>query len=96
MDLMKGPYRMVIESPKKRKIVDEKGILQYFDLIRLKHPAFVNQYKHFMAVIDDEEKPRFTIEDEINMHMVMKDVVSLLSKKDSVSLVKMRARDYNE
>jgi hypothetical protein len=41
-----------------------------------------------MAVIEDEEKPRFTIKDEIKMHMVMKDVVSLLKKKDSASFSK--------
>jgi predicted dehydrogenase len=88
MDLMKAPYRMVVEYNNKRKIVDKKGIRQYLDLIRLKHPAFINQYKHFVSVIENQTKSRFSIEDEIIMHKVMNKIVSLLSKNNLANLRK--------
>jgi predicted dehydrogenase len=80
MDLMKRPYRVSIEAGGRRRTMDKPGLGKYIDLIRIKHPAFTNQYIHFVGVVEGEEEPRFTVDDEIKMLRVMDDVVGMLSE----------------
>jgi predicted dehydrogenase len=82
MDLMKRPYRVSIESPKGKRSIDEKGLRKYLDLIRLKHPAFEGQYRHFHGLVEGVEPARFTIDDEIGMLRVVEEVEMLLSETD--------------
>ncbi len=82
MDLMKRPYRVSIESPKGKRSVDKKGLRKYLDIIRLKHPAFEEQYRHFHGLVEGSEPARFTIDDEIAMLLVMEEVERLLSETD--------------
>ncbi len=82
MDLMKFPYRVSVESPRGKRREDEKGFSQYLDLVRLRHPAFVGQYRHLVGVIEGEEAPLFTVDDEIGMLRVMEEVVGVLSEID--------------
>ena len=82
MDIMKFPYRVIVESSKGKKKIDEKGLRQYLDLIRLRHPAFSVQYRHFVNTVKGFEAPIFTIENEIGMLQVMVEVSEALSEID--------------
>ncbi len=82
MDLMKRPYRVSIESPRGKRSIDEKGLRKYIDIIRLKHPAFERQYRHFHNLVEGSEPARFTIDDEIAMLRVVEEVERLLSETD--------------
>lgn len=82
MDIMKFPYRVLVESSKGKKKIDEKGLGQYLDLARLRHPAFAAQYRHFVKTVEGSEAPLFTVEDEIGMLQVMGEVVETLSETD--------------
>jgi predicted dehydrogenase len=82
MDLMKFPYRVSVESPEGKRKLGERGLVQYLDLIRLRHPAFVGQYRHLVGTIEGSEAPLFTVDDEIGMLRVMEEVVDRLSGDD--------------
>ena len=82
MDVMKFPYRVSVESPRGKRKVDKKGFSQYLDLARLRHPAFVGQYRHLVGAIEGSEAPLFTVDDEIGMLRVMGEVVGILSETD--------------
>ena len=82
MDLMKFPYRISVESTRGKRRIDEKGLGQYLDLVRLRHPAFVGQYRHLVGAIDGSEAPLFTVDDEMGMLRVMGEVVGVLSETD--------------
>jgi predicted dehydrogenase len=82
MDLMKFPYRVSVESPRGKRKVDKKGFSQYLDLVRLRHPAFVGQYRHLVGTIEGSEAPLFTVDDEMGMLRVMGEVVGILSETD--------------
>ena len=61
------PFTVEIENDEGLKVVNEKGLSWYLDLIRLKHPSFQNQYKHFVDLVNNGGHPRITIQDEINL-----------------------------
>jgi predicted dehydrogenase len=82
MDLMKFPYRVYVESPEGKRKLDERGLVQYLDLIRLRHPAFVGQYRHLVGAVAGSEAPRFTVDDEMGMLKVMGEVVEIMSETD--------------
>ena len=82
MDLMKFPYRVSVESPLGKRRIDERGLGQYLDLVRLRHPAFAGQYRHLVGAVSGSEAPRFTVEDEMGMLRVMGEVVEILSETD--------------
>lgn len=82
MDLMKFPYRVSVESPEGKRKLDERGLGQYLDLVRLRHPAFAGQYRHLVGVVAGSEAPRFTVDDEMGMLKAMGEVVEILSETD--------------
>ena len=82
MDLMKFPYRVSVESPEGKRKLDDRGLVQYLDLVRLRHPAFVGQYRHLVGAVEGSEAPRFTVDDEMGMLRVMGEVVEILSETD--------------
>ena len=82
MDLMKRPFRIVVESPRGRRSIDKEGLTKYLDIVRLKHPAFVGQYRQLHNLVEGSEPARFTIDDEIGMLRIMGEVERLLSETD--------------
>lgn len=77
-DLFRSPYSLILESGKmKKKICIRRGLGQYLDLLRAKHPSFVGQYRHLYKVIMREEEPRITLNDEIEMIKIMKNVENI-------------------
>jgi len=82
MDLMKAPHRVTVKSPAGRRVFDKKGLGKYLELARLRHPAFREQYRHFAAVVEGSESPRFTVDDEAEMLGLMAEVVGRLDETD--------------
>jgi hypothetical protein len=82
MDLMKAPHRVTVKSPAGRRVFDKKGLGKYLELARLRHPAFRDQYRHFAAVVEGSESPRFTVDDEAEMLGLMAEVVGRLDETD--------------
>ena len=62
--------------------IDKEGLMKYIDIVRLKHPAFVGQYRHLHGLVQGSEPARFTIDDEIGMLRIMGEVERLLSETD--------------
>ena len=80
MEMMKAPYRVLVKTSTGVRTLDRKGFSKYLDLVRLKHPAFVGQYKHFASVVEGSVEPRFTVEDEAMMLGLMENVASKLAE----------------
>ena len=83
IDLMKAPYGITIKSNKGKRRIGGMKLSQYLQLIQLKHPAFPEQYRHLIKVIEMKEVPKFTIDDEIKMMKVLENVVQLLKEKET-------------
>lgn len=78
VDLFRAPYNLILESENnKKKISMKRGLGQYLDLLRAKHPSFVGQYLHLYKVIIGEEEPRIDLEDEIEMIKVMEKIENI-------------------
>jgi len=86
MDLMKSPRSLSVKSPKGNRKMGG-GLGQYVDLVQLKHPAFVGQYRHLVGVVEGREEPRFTVDDEIEMLKVMDKVVEILSESQRSEVI---------
>ena len=82
-ELMRSPYSVTIESGGvKRKIDEKKGLKLYLDLLRFKHPSFQNQYRHLCRLVEGSDKPRITIDHEVNMIQMIEEVIKHLSETD--------------
>ena len=79
-DLMINPYTVTLESEYGKKKFTDRGFDWYIDLIKLKHPSFVNQYKHFEQLTKDGVFQRISIEDEISIINMIGQVSEWLSR----------------
>jgi len=52
------------------------------DLLRFKHPSFQNQYRHLCRLVEGSDKPRITIDHEVNMIQMIEGVIKHLSETD--------------
>ncbi|MGD2201724.1 MAG: Gfo/Idh/MocA family oxidoreductase [Candidatus Bathyarchaeota archaeon] len=82
VELMKSPYSVSVDTPQGSRKIGGRGLGWLLDLVRLKHPAFVGQYRHLVRAVRGEELPRFTVEDEGGMLGVMDEVIGLLPERD--------------
>jgi hypothetical protein len=83
IDLMKAPYGVTIKSNKGNRRIGGMSLSKYLQLIQLKHPAFPEQYRHLINVLEMREMPKFTIVDEIKMMKVLENVIQLLREKET-------------
>lgn len=83
MELMRSPFSVDIESDIAIERINlKKGLGKYLDLLRLKHPSFEMQYHHLYNLIEGLEEPKITLNDEIKIISVIKEVVKRLSNND--------------
>jgi len=73
-DFAINPYSYTIEDNGGKTKTSERGISWYLDLVQFKHPSFPEQYRHLDRLVHGGEEPRITIDDEIAMLKVMKEI----------------------
>jgi predicted dehydrogenase len=73
-DFAINPYSYTVETGGKKTKTSERGIDWYIDLALFKHPSFPEQYKHLDKLVQEGGEPRISIEDEIAMLSVMKEM----------------------
>lgn len=84
-DLIRMPFGYKIEIGGERKeVFGKKGLKVYLDLLRFRHPGFVNQYSHFRKVVMKNEPPRFTMDDEIAMIKMMQNALHYLTRNNGL------------
>ncbi|MGQ9679831.1 MAG: Gfo/Idh/MocA family protein [Candidatus Bathyarchaeia archaeon] len=82
-DLIRMPYGYKANiKGDKREVFERKGFKVYFDLLRFRHPGFVNQYSHFNKVVAKDELPKFTIDDEIDIIRMMQNTLLYLAENN--------------
>lgn len=80
LDLMRSPQSFkLVSGDETTKISLEGGFRQYLKLLRLEHPAFRNQYLHFLHVIEGKEKPLLSLDDEANIVKTIEEASSRIS-----------------
>jgi predicted dehydrogenase len=80
LDLMRSPQSFkLLSGDMVTKINLEGSFRQYLKLLRLEHPAFRNQYLHFLHVIEGKETPLISLGDEVNIVKTMEEVSSQIS-----------------
>jgi hypothetical protein len=82
-DLMMRPYTLNMKTEKGNQSLNlgEKWYTSIFEVIRFKHPSFKNLYEHFEKLSRFNEEPRISIDDEIQMLKVIKQVSEWLEAK---------------
>lgn len=79
-DLMINPYSVTVETENGKEKHTDRGLDWYLDLVQLKHPSFVNQYRYFEQLTKSETHPRITIEDEISIIKMIEQVSQWLKE----------------
>ena len=79
-DLMINPYSVTVETEYGKEKHVDRGLDWYLDLVKLKHPSFINQYRYFEQLTKGEHTPRITIEDEISIIKMIEKVSEWLKE----------------
>jgi len=79
-DLMINPYSVTVETENGKEKHTDRGLDWYLDLVQLKHPSFVNQYRHFEQLTKGETHQRISIEDEVSIINMIEQVSAWLKE----------------
>jgi len=81
MDLLKTPYNVtVVAEGEKKTIQMGRRILQYFDVLRNKHPSYINEHVHFLNCVEKSEKPRITVDDDIELVKTLSETMAFFKE----------------
>ena len=64
MDLMRNPWTLTLKRDGETRRIGGGGLSRYFKLLRMRHPSFTRQYRHFHRIVRGLEEPRVTMEAE--------------------------------
>ncbi|HDI53181.1 MAG TPA: Gfo/Idh/MocA family oxidoreductase [Candidatus Bathyarchaeota archaeon] len=64
MDLMRNPWTLTLKRGGETRRIGGGGLSRYLKLLRMRHPSFTRQYRHFYRVVRGMETPRVTMEAE--------------------------------
>jgi predicted dehydrogenase len=78
-DFAINPYKYVVEVDGVKTTKSGRGLDWYLDLAQFKHPSFPEQYRHLDKLIHEGGVPRITIEDEIAMLSVMREMGDIIA-----------------
>ncbi len=67
MDLMRNPWTLTLIRGGKRRKIGGGGLGRYLRLLRMRHPSFTRQYRHFYRVVRGLEEPRLAMEAEMSI-----------------------------
>jgi len=73
-DFAINPYSYTVEANGAKRKTSERGIGWYLDLAQFKHPSFPEQYRHLDKLVHEGGEPKISIDDEIAMLRVMKEM----------------------
>jgi predicted dehydrogenase len=84
-DPMRKPYTVNMKTEKGNQNFNlgAKWWTSLSEVIRFKHPSFKNLYEHFERLSSFKEEPRISIDDEIQMLKVMRQVSEWLEAKSN-------------
>jgi predicted dehydrogenase len=80
-DFAINPYSYTVDAGGTKTTTSSRGADWYLDLVRFKHPSFVEQYKHLDKLVHEGGEPRITVDDEIAMLRVMGEIGDRLTAK---------------
>ncbi len=73
-DFAINPYSYTLEAGGRKTRTSERGVGWYIDLVQFKHPSFTEQYRHLEHLVREGGKPKITVDDEVAMLGVMKEL----------------------
>ncbi len=68
MNLLRTPYNMTVtKNGESKTTVMGPRLRQYIDVLRFKHPSYINEHLHFLKCADGESQPRVSVDDGIEL-----------------------------
>ena len=78
MDILKTPYNLTIVKDGKEKTMHMgRRIRQYLDVLRFKHPSYLNEHLHFSKCVEGMEKLRVTVDDGLEVVKTLSEIIPL-------------------
>jgi len=68
MNLLRTPYNMTVKkNGETETMIMGPRLRQYIDVIRFKHPSYINEHQHFLKCADGEAQPQVSVNDGIEL-----------------------------
>ena len=78
MDLLKTPYNITIVKDGEEKTMHMgRRLRQYLDVLRFKHPSYLNEHLHFSKCVEGMEKLRVTVDDGLEVVKTLSEIIPL-------------------
>ena len=78
MDLLKTPYNLTVLKDGEVKTVHMgRRFHQYVDVLRNRHPSYLNEQLHFLECVEGSEKARVTIDDGVELVKTLSEIMTI-------------------
>jgi uncharacterized protein (DUF362 family) len=84
MDLLRTPYNLKVtfENHEAQTLSMGRGIRQYFDVMRFRHPSYEMEHFHFFDCVKNEKEPQVSIEKGIQLVRAVNQVLTHLEQRE--------------
>lgn len=83
MDLLRTPYnlKVTLENHEAQTLSMRRGIRQYFDVMRFKHPSYEMEHLHFFDCVKNGKEPQVSIEEGVQLVRAVNEVLTHLEQR---------------
>ncbi len=82
MDILRAPYSLtIIKKGEKEKIHLGRRFTQYIDVLRGKHPSYLNEQKHFVDLMLGETEQRVTVKSGFELVRTLDNILKKLDER---------------
>jgi len=86
LDVLRTPYNItVVKDSEAQTTFMGRRLRQYIDVLRFKHPSYINEHLHFLNCIEKGAEPQVTVDDGIELIKTLTEVTECFQGKTCVS-----------
>jgi len=87
MDLLRTPYNFtVVKDGETHTTNMGKGVRQYVDVFRNRHPSYENEHRHFLDCVEKGVQPQVTVDDGIELVSTLSQVMTCFEGRASAPI----------
>ena len=86
LDLLRTPYNVTLVKDGEAHTTNMgKGLRQYIDVFRSRHPSYENEHRHFLDCVKKGAQPQVTVDDGVQLVNTLSEVIAHFEGKTSAT-----------
>jgi len=82
MDLLRTPYNITVsKNGATETTIKKPRVRQYIDVLRFRHPSYINEHTHFLDCVEGKAQPLVTVDDGLELVRTLSEVTECFQGK---------------